>query len=307
MKKFLTTLLALTVSSVVMADLVYDYTLNFKRIDAKYAIKKINKVDQIVESYGTTSDTISGYLVVPACLACDPTEGTDTYADIEDAEMYLVRKGHNRKITSVDGTAVPFVAYTQEAYVDAAIFGAYVNNTKENNDPLASIADAKSATMLLWWNVGQDDLADSKFAIAKKPGTDLPYGFLGFDNNYVDVYNSGFGSAKVLLYKKAGDFDFCGDTDPEEYSCQYVDSINGTIAGYGEYAGACNLTPMWDVCYLKGSAMEATHSSAAVSGTWNLKYNKKISESADPEALILKNLKATLADVFDADEIEPEP
>lgn len=299
MKKILFAVLASTFATALMADYVYDYKASIKRIDPSYKVRTVNKAKAVTSSYNVVSDTLSGYVVVPACVACDENGVSSSVTEDFAGTAYIVRKG-NKYAKQVLKTPVTMAS---------AIFGAYVNNTGSSNEndeeptrPLASIKDSKKAWMYLAY-ASQDSRFQlpSNVVLKKVTSTDLNYGFLGFDNvGIVEIEATGFGAAKFLGWTEAAELGFCGQSKPNEFSCQIINSISGTLIGFAEYDGACSLTPMWDLCYTKGDEEKNIQpnvtpvADAVISGTWTLKFNKSLSTvaSADKEDAILKKLKA---------------
>lgn len=326
MKKFFATLLTIVVSCSFAGNIVYDYKASIKRLEPVYSVKKINKVSYVTDAYKTVSDTIVGYIVVPACKTCvDSTDSvyTDATSDGWTGTGYFIRKGDklSKKLE------YPFIAKTA---VDpaAAMFGAYTPMTKGNDGttpgkPYADVRANKYAWMALSFVIpakpflGDPDdeenkelrytYVDSGNALKKFPGDAIPYGFLGFDNKgAVIVNNAGFGTVKVLSFSEAAETGFCSTTPGKDWSCQMVNTIAGSTVGAAEYQGPCGVTPMWDVCYdASQEDVDYTVNNATIHGTWTLKYNKSLSSVADAqkEAEILKKLGFTKAsDVFSASE-----
>lgn len=293
MKKILFAVLASTFATALMADYVYDYKASIKRIDPSYKVRTVNKAKAVTSSYNVVSDTLSGYVIVPACIACDDAGVESSITDEFAGTAYIVRKGNKyvKYVKSVLKT--PTV-------MGSAIFGAYVNNTTSDNTPRASIKDAKKAWMYLAY-ASQDskDVLSSEFVLKKVSPTDLNYGFLGFDNlGVVTIEATGFGTAKIMSKAEVTDLGFCGDTTTPGWSCQYINTISGTLIGWAEYAGPCDVTPMWDLCYSEDKNTDSVND-AVVTGTWTLKFNKSLSAVAadEKEAAILKKLKATANDI----------
>lgn len=291
MKKILFAVLASTFATALMADYVYDYKASIKRINPTYKVRTVDKAKAVTESYSVVSDTLSGYVIVPACIACDSEAGVESsIAEDFAGKAYIVRKG-DKYVKSVLKT--PTV-------MGSAIFGAYVNNTTSDNTPRASIKDAKQAWMYLAYASQDSEAVLSSDVVLKKVGaTDLNYGFLGFDNlGIVTITATGFGTAKIMSKAEVTDLGFCGDTTTPGWSCQYINTISGTLIGLAEYQGPCNVTPMWDLCYSEDKNHDSVND-AVVTGTWTLKFNKSLSAVAadEKEAAILKKLKATANDI----------
>ena len=286
MKKILFAVLASTFATALMADYVYDYKASIKRINPTYKVRTVDKAKAVTESYSVVSDTLSGYVIVPACIACDSEAGVESsIAEDFAGTAYIVRKG-DKYVKSVLKTK-PVMA--------SAIFGAYVNNTTGVDAPLASIKDAKKAWMsLAYASQNSNDILSSDVVLKNVGATDLNYGFLGFDNlGVVTIEATGFGTAKIMSKAEVTDLGFCGDNTTPGWSCQYINTISGTLIGFAEYAGPCNVTPMWDLCYSVEKQITNTVDKAVISGTWTLKFNKSLSAVAadEKEAAILKKLK----------------
>ena len=287
MKKILFAVLASTFATALMADYVYDYKASIKRINPTYKVRTVDRSKAVTESYSVVSDTLSGYVIVPACIACDEAGVESSIAENFAGTAYIVRKG-DKYVKSVLKTP---------AKMASAIFGAYVNNTTSNNAPRASIKDAKKAWMSLAYASQDSSATISSEVVLKRVGaTELNYGFLGFDNiGVVAIDAAGFGTAKIMSKAEVTDLGFCGDTTTPGWSCQYINTISGTLVGTAEYQGPCNVTPMWDLCYSAERQITDSVTDAVVTGTWTLKFNKSLSAVAanEKEAAILKKLKAT--------------
>lgn len=331
MKKFFATLLTIVVSCSFAGNIVYDYKASIKRLEPVYSVKKINKASYVTDAYKTTSDTIVGYIVVPACATCVElgdavyTEGTyEEWDEISETVGYFIRKG-DKLSKKLD---YPFIAKTT-VYPSSAMFGAYTPMDDNNGavipgKPYADVKANKYAWMALDFvipakPVVEDDeylyhSIDSKYALKKYPGTPVPYGFLGFDNQgAVLVENAGFGTVKVLSFSEAATMGFCNSTPGYDWSCQMVYSISGSTVGDADYQGPCGVTPMWDVCFDINEFDPETNdfvvNESTIHGTWTLKYNKALTNVADEqkEEAILKKLGATKAiHVYEASEEEEE-
>lgn len=298
MKKILFAVLASTFATALMADYVYDYKASIKRIDPSYKVRTVDGSKAVTENYNVVSDTLSGYVVVPACIACDENGVSSSITEDFAGTAYIVRKG-NKYVKQVLKTP---------ADMASAIFGAYVNNTTSDNTPRASIKDAKKAWMYLAYASQDSEATISSEVVLKKVGaTDLNYGFLGFDNiGIVEIEAAGFGTAKIMSKAEVTDLGFCGDTTTPGWSCQIINTISGTLVGTAEYQGPCGVTPMWDLCYSVENQNTDSVNDAVVTGTWTLKFNKSLSAvAADAkEAAILSKLKATANDIVLGEEIQ---
>lgn len=313
MKKILFAVLASTFATALMADYVYDYKASIKRINPTYKVRTVDKAKAVTTSYSVVSDTLSGYIVVPACVACAEGGVSDSIGGFTNDKTYayIIRKGNKYKKNVLKTKPV----------MSSAIFGAYVNNTSKKTDPqkaeapLASIKDAKKAWMYLAYashDAGKNDMLSSEVVLTKVNPTDLYYGFLGFDNKgIVTIVATGFGTAKIMSKAEVTDLGFCGDNTTPGWSCQYINTISGTLIGLAEYEGPCGITPMWNLCYSEDKNT-ASVNDAVISGTWTLKFNKSLSAVAadEKEAAILKKLKVTANDIvlgstFDINNVKP--
>ena len=113
------------------------------------------------------------------------------------------------------------------------------------------------------------------------------------------VQNTGFGTAKTLL----GSSSFCGGKGS---ACLTVQTISGTLVGYPIHVGACDHTPMWDLCQhfdepedenAKKSYYYYEVKDAVISGTWSLKYNKALTDkyASSGEKAILSKIGGYIA------------
>ena len=122
MKNLFTAILIAVVSTSVFAAeyYVYDYKASIKRLDYVLTTKKVAKVDTVIQKYKVASDTIKGYVVIPACIYCTTAQdGADSSIGME-SEGWFVRVGD--KLSAKYG--LPYVAHDAEVYVAAAKFGA---------------------------------------------------------------------------------------------------------------------------------------------------------------------------------------
>lgn len=281
MKKILAALLVASFGAGLMAqDLVYDYKASIKRLDAQFSVKSEKKDKFVASSYKVASDTISGYVVLPICVACHEDGVESTMGDDFTGTAYLVRKGD--KISKKAG--VPYVLVTP---VDAAaaIFGAYVNIKDEVGKPKANIKAANKAWMWLNYTLPNNYVnVSTKYVLKNVAEADMPMGYLGLtnvgiaqteDGEYSMVQHTGFGTAKITGWYEAAELGWCIDGTESSGSCQYVNTISGTLVGYPTYLGMCLVTPMWDVCYNENDNIDMVNNSV-ISGSWTLKYNKSV-------------------------------
>ncbi len=304
MKKVLAALLVASFGAGLMAqNVVYDYKASIKRLDASFAIKKINKAQAVTQSYKVVSDTISGYVVLPMCISCEgPAESLLSFEADKPSMAYLVRKGDKlSKGSKIYGTSknVPYVLVTE---VDgaAALFGAFNNLTDEENrhKPLTSIKAANKAWMKLNYAMPEDSVSISTKKVLSKLGEEgITLGFLGLTNTAASapetkVQHTGFGTAQIKSWSEAASLGWCDSHPGTEGSCQIVNTITGTLVGYPKYLGMCDATPMWDVCYnAEDDTATEDVNDGVICGTWTLKYNKTMTSkynSATTDAAKLK-------------------
>lgn len=306
MKKILFAVLASTFATALMgADLVYDYKASIKRIDPVYKGRTVVldgvKKTRVTESYNVVSDTISGYIVIKPCKACDE-DGIDSSLDLNDGTAYLVRKGD--KYAKKNGK--PFVLRAPVG-VKSYIFGAYTIGQEDPVlDPQGSDKDAKKAWMALSYTTNiESDTLYSEQVLPKygdrDPRNEVLIGFLGLDVLAgADITQMGFGTVKFLTQKEKGSIGFCTE-DPDDVSnCKIINTISGTLIGDPIYLGLCGATPMWDLCYSDG---QNNGGQAVITGTWTLKFNSTLSNAEKypvKEDIILEKLKADVEDVADA-------
>jgi len=265
MKKCLALLFACVfVGSMASAQyLVYDYKANIKGLKDTVSVIKYSadefdlKADTSakLDSFSVGSESLKGFLVVPACASCDGY-GTESFPfDTDYSYLYIMRTSDKAK--NVGG-------FEPDAY--AALFNKGVG-VRPVDDARAesptSMKNLKGASMELYIEtdgyVGTDP-AQKYFAWAI-----LDYA----KEVYLDM--TGFGSAKVTTITGA-----CSDS-----SCIAVSAISGTVTGYAYMGAACGEPPIWDVCSLE------LVTDSAISGTWSIKLNNKVSgEFSDTDDLL---------------------
>lgn len=299
MKKILAAVLAGAFGLTAVAQtVVYDYKASFKRVNPIYKIRKVSGAEVVTESYGVTSDSIKGYVILPLCTDCGGAAATSL---VMPGTAYLTRSGDKYSAKADLANVLKTSVFAQ-----AAIFGSnafIIGGATPNGDPHA-LKDLKSAWMFMSFstpNPTAADVVDSGLIIPKAAGQDVWYGFMGLDN-YLggSITGAGFGSARVLTQSQAATLGFCGGIPASSSSCRMVQSISGSTIGFFGYDGLCGNTPMWDVCVSDATGMVT---SAPISGTWTLKFNNSLSKvaPASQEAEIYKKLKvkAAATDVID--------
>lgn len=311
MKKLVLTALLAVCSITMAADvLVYDYKASIKRLDLQV---KYVKAKGVAQQFNVVSDTVAGYVVLPACNSCSADSGitATTATDEFNGYAYLVLKGN--KFAKQVGRYV----YKAPVYATAAVFGSQAYTT--DSDP-ANPKQNKKAWMALDYamaEVGeiQPDFDVTPLLKGKVNATNEPQyiGFLGlghFGNDGVLVQNTGFGTAKVVTTSDPDVFDFCGGyAEGKDYNCTIVNTINGTLVGYPKYIGPCGHLPMWDLCVEtldSGDLYYMMTGDAVISGTWSLKFNNKLTKAAraadNAEDVILKKIGVDATQMYTVEE-----
>lgn len=249
---------------------VYNYTNSIKRLDLKITSVKYSpdEFDQssplwteLLESYTTASDTLTGYLVVPVCFDCTGTADTSAPFSVgnayDESFIYVIRKADKTK-----------TVWKVTADVYAGLFNLGVGvRPLDEDDALSEMGYPTSKKKLTqaWMQVYFDfeDLADD--ALFNSTFGYLPYGFYGFGYEYIWLGHAGFGKAKTIT--TGG---FCIPSG----HCFVITSItSGRMAGYAYHKGVCGAPPIWDVCTLYPYPESATH------GTWSLRLNEAMSSA----------------------------
>lgn len=249
---------------------VYNYTNSIKRLDYKITTVKYSPDafdassplwTDLLDSYTTALDTLTGYLVVPMCFDCAGTaDGSDPFSvgsAYDESFIYVIRKGDKTKTVWKS---------TADTYAGLFNLGVGVRPPDED-DALSEMGYPTSKKKLTqaWMQVyfDLDDLADD--ALYNSTIGYLPYGFYGFGSAYVALDHAGFGKAKTIT---TGGFCIPGG------NCFVITSItDGRMTGYVEQKGVCGAPPIWDVCTLLPYPEGATH------GTWNLRLNEAMSSA----------------------------
>lgn len=300
MKKLLTAILIGIVSATVFAAgesaqfNVYDYKASIKRIEYVMTTKKANKVQHLLESYKVVSDTIQGYVVIPACIKCYEGGVAEALDGMEGSQGWFIRKGDKLWSKSYNKN---HVAHDSNVFIAVGKFGAQIEG--EMDTPIEGSKN-KYAWMKLGYALGVDDNIIDINNFVKNFSDNLDYAFLGASNMDAGyVVNTGFGTIKNS--KQDPTYDPCEGI--QEYdACDRVESITGTLCGGPtvdaidekdpEYMGLCNKTPIWDLC----SDNQITK--AVICGTWTLKYNAKLTRSyaEKQEEAIYEALKVKVAE-----------
>ena len=289
MKKTLIAMLIAVVStSLFAADYyAYDYKASIKRLDLVVTYKKNNP---IMQNYKVANDTIKGVVLIPICANCLEVGGIESSLDMAEGEPqgWFIRVGD--KLSEKYG--IRYVAYDSKVYVATAKFGAYTlgknpepQNRKSNKYAWMKLGYALADNAL--YHEDEDGVIPIEALQKKFAGEVVDYRFLGASNSDAGyVVNTGFGTVKPTS-ETISEFDPCeGVIRDDTYYCDMVISITGTLCGGPQfdammmeeptdpyYNGACNTTPMWDLCN------EETDHYAVICGTWTLKYNAKLTKA----------------------------
>jgi len=300
MKKILAAILAGAFGLTAVAQTaVYDYKASFKRVNPVYKVRKVDKKNIVTESYGVSSDTITGYIILPKCDAC--VGGVVKTSEDNIGRAFLTRKGNKYYKTA----KTPYV-YKFNVWASSAIFGdnAYVlDHTAAAVAQPSATKDLKKASMYLEFDAPDVTaltlLADGKVdkandyilldKVIKNLGVNaenknhyVPYGFLGLDVQLAWIECYGFGTAKVDINGDDGVV-ICTDTG-KATPCATIQSISGSLVGSADYEGLCGAVPMWDLCVNVTTGKFVQISEAPLAGTWTLKFNKSLTKEGNAAA-----------------------
>lgn len=314
MKKIMFALLAVVCSSLMAQVLVYDYSASFKRIEVTPS-KKIGKY--YLDSPKVASDKFTGYMVIDACYECNGKMDYSATAGVQNpgnpAVVYIVRNGSK----SLKEAAYKKAVYRAIGRFYAVKFGAkpgvHYSAGLVNGDKFTDAAGFLSYAINA---PGESDVATQT----------LYPGFLGYDQidaiaeedfDWFEDKTASFGLPKHEEYELAYDFDTvdhagfgkvsresipvqvtCMD-DTSKY-CWTVKNLSGSMVGGFAYGGYCS-TFLFDVC------KDVVDLYAPISGTFNLKWNKKLTAGSfgAAETAVLKKLgnpKFTYADPDETDD-----
>lgn len=294
--------------------IVYDYKASIKRLDLQ--VKYVKKSQLASQSFKVVSDTIQGYVTLPLCDNClaPELEGISR-TDLNDEYIgyaYLTLKGN--KLAKV----VDRIVLKTPVYAGAAVFGSeQYTSAYESSDPIDPKKNTKAwmgldYVMPAIGAIEPDFDLSAAMGLGPDPDDLVSVGFLGLahkGNAGIYVQNTGFGTAKVVTTKTPSAASLCGGyVSGKEFNCTIVNTISGTLVGYPWYKGACGRTPMWDLCVETNADGSISYIDSAedsvISGTWNLKYNNKLSEIAPEyqEAAILDKLKVSILSMYEIDE-----
>lgn len=192
MKKMLATIMGVAFATSAMAQyLIYDYKVNFKRVDAQYT-KVSYTLDEYdgkfvkgqdptlyMDSFKTASDKLAGYVLVPVCKECNPAGwedfGTHAFTPA-DAPIVTGTDAASGEPTTVDTDS--FILDMNLAYKDVewpAVAYITRNGDKIGSNPFLKEAGAPelAGKKLVWeLNVNVDAAAFSKGVGARIPYND---------------------------------------------------------------------------------------------------------------------------------------
>jgi len=323
MKKIMFALLAVVCSSLMAQVLVYDYSASFKRIEVTPS-KKIGKY--YLDSPKVASDKFTGYMVIDACEECNGKMAYSATAGVQipgnPAVVYIVRNGSKSlkeaaykkavyraigRFYAVKFGAKPGVHYSArlvngDKFTDAAGFLSYaIKAGGESNVGTQTLVpgflgydqiDQVHENNFNWFTAVVDDPETPDIDEAKDyKGLPTHEAYsLGVDFDTVD--HAGFGkvSRESIPVQVT-----CMD-DYSKY-CWTVKNLSGSMLGGFTYGGYCS-TFLFDVC------KDVVDYYAPISGTFNLKWNKKLTAGSfgAAETAVLKKLgnpKNTYADALE--------
>lgn len=239
---------------------VYDYKASIKRLEisAKYN----SKAKYVTQKYSVKSDSIIGYVLLPVCSNCEGT--IESSLDIaDDGYAYLTLKSNSKLVAGQD-----YKVLKAPIKASIGVFGA----DQEMDGTIVDVKKANQAWMALDFPIDAAQF-DTAMLVAKDASAGVPLGFYGLTNvgelaDRIDIQNTGFGTAKIL---SSTSFDFCLGSSTK--TCLSVATISGTLVGYPGYLAACDHTPIWDLCDVSETG---EINEAVISGTWSLKFNKKM-------------------------------
>lgn len=178
MKKMLATIMGVAFATSAMAQyLIYDYKVNFKRVDAQYTKVSYTldeydgKFDKHVDptlymdSFKTASDKLAGYVLVPICKECNPAGWEDfgTHSFDPAIPVYDENPDNDQSSDSFSLTLNP--AYKDQDVVYPAVAYITRNGDKIGSNPFLSEAGAPelAGKKLVWeLNVNVDAAAFNK-------------------------------------------------------------------------------------------------------------------------------------------------
>ena len=266
-------------------------------------------------SYQSKSDMLKGYLIVPEC--CDAVEnglcvgcgevcefGKDNETGDVVAWLYLYLNSDKEETDK-------FVK-VRLADIYATMFGkgfntAYIGTEKEN----AVFKKGTESTVSFIAKFDDAIFPKRPFIKSEKAGNglaELDYNMLGFTSLDGVINFSGFGRITPYV-RSTTSLSFCLPPETNTVKCARISSVSGSLTGEFNYGNlglceSCEEYGLTDPC-----AYYNNNTAAAVSGTWNIKYNTKISKMKfytpeDFEAFIVlpKNSKRPV--IVEGDKVE---
>lgn len=323
MKKSIALLMACAFTMSAFAQyLVYDYKVSMKRVDPVYSkvTYSFNEYDGKAKSYvgyfdsfKSTSDSLAGYIAIPACEDCSadgwavfgsaaftPAIAAESDALIvnaeddnaDDAWAYIVRNGDNLYKNPIDNFGLTTkLVWKLKANVDTAMFnkdvavrlvqGACFTGNDELQGGPTSLKKIKEAWMVLSYDV-ENSYTNLAYPPVKglKPTTtgDCPtetinYGFMGYQSIGGSMSHAGFGTITATGTPGSSTVGFCGGVVVDPTKCIAIKSISGTIVGLFNYEGFCSDPAMFDICD-EFIKLDV----APISGNWTVKLNNSLSK-----------------------------
>ena len=273
MKK-LTFLLALLISLSVFAEYqVFNYSASIKRIDPYL----------YTDGSTVTSDTLKGLLVTVCCYPCGASMGK-AYPNW----LFIIRGKDKTKTlwkipVQVDGGI--FGKKLDAYYVDYIWLDTLINSNFNYGVKKSIVKPADRSWGKIYFKC---DMFKKLYYYDKKICGTYDYGLLGFKSTNVEMYHSGFGNAGIKY-----------NYNLDNYVNPYIKGVSGTISGSATF-------PYFSI----DPSNLSTYDVAPISGTFNIKFNNKLTEeirgTADWDEIdrrIFKHLKyQTKMEAPDVDE-----
>lgn len=321
-KLFAVMCLCVFVGSMASAQyLVYDYKASIKHLAPTVMKVKFNNdiynvdgtddlITQTLETYSTTTDTLTGFLVVPECYSCyQDYTGAETSNGYYESYLYIKRSGDKTyKVWKFD-------AWTAAGMFNLGVGNYNIGNSPDGGSPYpTSYKKIKGAWMEVYFDFDQfpndirylldpmsdpQDLDYPRYLWQEVPVADLraplvvggtnyglqTYGFLGFSSEFGSFDMTGFGSVKG-----GTQYDLCDDPT----RCFKVSAISGDIIGWDYHTSVCDdcYPAIWDVCTLMSIRSDdsrytstdepedyindgSPNMNGVSHGTWSVKLNDK--------------------------------
>lgn len=241
MKKLLSTVLLFTAIMCFAEYQVFQYIATFKHVEP----------DLTTGGTIVVNDSLRGYLITVCCYPCGASMG----------------KGYPNWLYVIRGRDKTRTLWKIPVKVDGGIFGRKID-AKKTDETWGDYLDANGWDYGLlkpllkpanksWAKIYFETTMFKKLIYKnRKVCARYDYGLLGYKNNYVSLYHSGFGSANIKLNKTL-----------VNYVNPYIVSISGTIVGEAALP-AFSLDP----------SNFTTYDISPISGVFRIRFNNKLTE-----------------------------